>query len=211
MIDKREGLSKMKNVLTMKNLLFILALFVANVLLANERLPEIVFNNVPMEKKVSIVIEGLLESHTIEVMDEQNVRLVRMETGGAKKFAKLLNLKHLPNDTYFIVVTNSLRKVIQPIILSDAGAVIDEYKSRTHYRPYIDIKESFVDISLFNGRIATVEINIFDDNGHSIYSEIFKHVLTVGRRYQLKDLPRGNYVISVKTEEDIYTKKFEIL
>ncbi|MCG8332398.1 MAG: hypothetical protein MI974_32230 [Chitinophagales bacterium] len=195
----------------MKNLLFILALFVANVLLANERLPEIVFNNVPMEKKVSIVIEGLMESHTIEVMDEQNVRLIRMETGDAKKFAKLLNLKYLPNDTYFIVVTNSLRKIIQPITLSDTGAVIDEYKSRTHYRPYIDIKESFVDISLFNGRIATVEVNIFDDNGQSIYTEIFEHVLTVGRRYQLKDLPRGDYVISVKTEEDVHTKKFEIL
>lgn len=195
----------------MKNLLFFFSLLTANVLFANERLPEIVFNNVPTEKKVSIVIEGLLENHTIEIMDEQNVRLVRMETGNMEKFAKLLNLKHLPNGTYAIVVTNSLRKVVQPIILSDGGAIIDEYKSKTYYRPYIDIEESFVDVSLFNGRIATVEVNILDDNGHRIYTEKFEDVLTVERRYQFEKLPRGNYVISVRTEEGIHTKKFEVL
>ena len=195
----------------MKNLLFILALFASNVLFANERLPEIVFNNVPTEKKVSIVIEGLLENHTIEIMDEQNIRLLRMETGDVEKFAKLINLKHLPNGTYSVVVTNSLRKVVQPILLSDAGAIIDEYRSKTYYRPYIDINESFVDVSLFNGRVATVEVNILDDNRQSIYTEKFEDVLTVERRYQFDKLPRGKYAISVRTEEGIHTKRFEVL
>jgi hypothetical protein len=170
--------------------------------------PTVRIDGIPTEKKLSVVISELKESHTIKLTDLSAMVLMEVETGANTKFAKLLNLTSLPDGTYHIVVEGSQRKMVQPIVLSKTGVSIDDYRKRIYYKPYVNITDTFIDVSLYNGRIATVSIAILNKYDEVVYEETLENIITVQRRYDMEDLPFGKYTIKVATQDDTYSQTF---
>lgn len=171
---------------------------------------DIVLEAVPTEKKLSIVIADLKEEHTVTIQDQEGVQLLEERTHEMKKYAKLLNLNNLPTGSYYVVIENSTRKTVQPIILSEKGVEVPEQRRKIYYKPVVTTKDGQVDISLFNGRITTVKVNIVDSRGETIVEEVFSNVITVQRRYMFDYLPFGRYTVRVSTPEQTYLDNFDV-
>jgi hypothetical protein len=201
--------------IVMKNVVLILTLILGvsavNTLLATDSsFPDVKMKGIPAERKVSLVLEGLKENHTIMLQDANAVVLMKASTGEHRTYAKVLNLKNLPNGTYYVVIDSELKKMVQPISLQDNGVQVYENRSRTYYKPFIKVHEGYIDLSLFNGRLADVAVTIYNNKGREVFTETFENILTVERRYQMKKFANGKYTMKVKTPQDTYFKQFVI-
>ena len=183
---------------------------VASMAMANDVLPSITLKNIPAEKKISLFIEGLNEEAKILLTDIDGQVLLSQETNGEKEFAKVFNLNQLPRGEYFITVRTSLKEVVQPISLTGTEVLVNTEKKREFFTPVIRAEDDFVDVSLFNGRIGDVTINILDSNNEQVFQEKLENVLVVEKRYRLDKLPWGRYTIEVVTPSKSYRKPFEV-
>ncbi|MCB9265822.1 MAG: T9SS type A sorting domain-containing protein [Lewinellaceae bacterium] len=183
---------------------------VASMAMANDVLPSITLKNIPAEKKISLFIEGLNEEAKILLTDIDGQVLLSQETNGEKEFARVFNLNQLPRGEYFITVRTSLKEVVQPISLTGTEVLVNTEKKREFFTPVIRAEDDFVDVSLFNGRIGDVTINILDSNNEQVFQEKLENVLVVEKRYRLDKLPWGRYTIEVVTPSKSYRKPFEV-
>ena len=183
---------------------------VASMAMANDALPSITLKNIPAEKKISLFIEGLNEEAKILLTDIDGQVLLSQETNGEKEFARVFNLNQLPRGEYFITVRTSLKEVVQPISLTGTEVLVNTEKKREFFTPVIRAEDDFVDVSLFNGRIGDVTINILDSNNEQVFQEKLENVLVVEKRYRLDKLPWGRYTIEVVTPSKSYRKPFEV-
>ena len=183
---------------------------VASMAMANDVLPSITLKNIPAEKKISLFIEGLNEEAKILLTDIDGQVLLSQETNGEKEFARVFNLNQLPRGEYFITVRTSLKEVVQPISLTGTEVLVNTEKKREFFTPVIRAEDDFVDVSLFNGRIGDVTVNILDSNNEQVFQEKLENVLVVEKRYRLDKLPWGRYTIEVVTPSKSYRKPFEV-
>lgn len=183
---------------------------VTSMAMASGYLPSITLKNVPSEKKFSLSIEGLKETAEITLTDLNGQVLLSQKTEGLKNFAKVFNLSQLPSGNYFLTVSTSLRETVQPITLTDSEVLVDYSKKREFFSPVIRAEKGHVDVSLFNGRIGDVTVEILDNNGDTIFREKLENVLVVEKRYQLDKLPWGVYSIEVRTPAKTYYKNFDV-
>lgn len=194
-------------------LLAALVLAITSVAMANHYLPAITLKNIPAEKKFSLSIEGLNESENVAIVltDINGQVLLREEAKGGKQFAKIFNLNQLPAGEYFISIRTSLQETVQPISLTQAEVLVDTGKRKEFFSPVIKVANSdHVDVSLFNGRLADVKVNILDYQNRPVFQEKLENVLLVQKRYRLDKLPWGQYTIEVVTPTHTYSKSFNI-
>ena len=136
--------------------------------------------------------------------------LLSQDTEGKKAFAKVFNLSELPSGDYFLTVRTSLRETVQPIALTKTEVLVYPERKREFYSPVIRVEKQHVDVSLFNGRIGNVTVNILDNNNAQVFQEKLENVLVVEKRYNLNQLPWGRYTIEVVTESNTYYKAFSV-
>lgn len=190
--------------------LTILLLSVTSVVAATDYLPSITLKNIPAEKKFSLSIDGLKETAEIILTDIDGQVLLSQDTEGKKAFAKVFNLGELPSGDYFLTVRTSLRETVQPIALTKTEVLVYPERKREFYSPVIRVEKQHVDVSLFNGRIGNVTVNILDNNNAQVFQEKLENVLVVEKRYNLNQLPWGRYTIEVVTESNTYYKAFSV-
>ena len=190
--------------------LTILLLSVTSMMAANDNLPSITLKNIPAEKKFSLSIDGLKETAEIILTDIDGQVLLSQDTEGKKAFAKVFNLSELPSGDYFLTVRTSLRETVQPIALTKTEVLVYPERKREFYSPVIRVEKQHVDVSLFNGRIGNVTVNILDNSNEQVFQEKLENVLVVEKRYNLNQLPWGRYTIEVVTESNTYYKAFSV-
>lgn len=180
--------------------------FAGNTLLS---FPVITVKDVPAEKKFSVNIEGLREVAVLELKDANEEVLLRNEVN-KDAFAKVFNLEQLPEGTYYLYITTSLKETVQPIVLKETGAYVDPSKQKEYYVPFINVKDQYIDLSLYNSKIGDVMITIVNKDGAELLRENLENVLVIERRYRLDDLPFGNYLFQVKTAHKTYYQDFKV-
>ena len=190
--------------------LTILLLSVTSMMAANDNLPSITLKNIPAEKKFSLSIDGLKETAEIILTDIDGQVLLSQDTEGKKAFAKVFNLSELPSGDYFLTVRTSLRETVQPIALTKTEVLVYPERKREFYSPVIRVEKQHVDVSLFNGRIGNVTVNILDNNNAQVFQEKLENVLVVEKRYNLNQLPWGRYTIEVVTDSNTFYKAFSV-
>ena len=196
----------MKKIIQLSILLF----SITSLAMANDNLPSITLKNIPAEKKFSLSIEGLKGRAGITLTDISGQVLLSQETEGEKEFAKVFNLSQLPAGEYFLTVSTSLRETVQPITLTETEVLVDYNKKREFFSPVIQVKGEHIDVSMFNGRIGNVTINILDHNNEPVFQEKLENVLVVEKRYNLDQLHWGRYSIEVITPSKTYNKAFQV-
>ena len=202
--------------MTMKKSVFQLALllFAAGNLLAStaEKLPQINFSPIPAEQKFSLTINNLKEAASITLHDGANGAILLTATAPkGQNFAKIFNLSQLPVGDYYVKITTSLQRTVQPIQLTKHGVIVDHANTKKSFAPVFRIADGkHVDISYFTGKITEVKVAIFDDNGKEVFSEDLENVYLVEKRYSLKQLLWGKYSIQVRTADEVYARTFEL-
>lgn len=201
----------LKNPMTMKKLAITMAavLFTAMNTWAAD-LPKVSFSTIPTEPKFSMTINGLKEDASIALRDTEGIILLEEQTEGKGNYSKVYNLSNLPEGTYYMSIKTSLKKTVQPIKLTAYGVEIDTGRRKEFYAPIIRAQEGQVDVSLYNGTAADVQITIFGNGQEVIYEEKLENVVLVEKRYSTERLPRGQYNFVINTPENIYNETFRV-
>lgn len=199
----------------MKNLkkAFILSAFFALVMhtqLTAADVPTITIRTTGFAKKVSLVVADLASHATVQLKDLQGNILLDERIKNAAQFAKVFNLEQLPAGTYRLVIITETRETIQPLTLTETGITVDENQREVIYAPAIICKNGFVDVSLLNNRLTTVEVSVFDAAGEKMFTDTQRNVLKVERRYDTSNLPIGNYLVRVSTPYRTYYKDLSV-
>ncbi len=147
-------------------------------------------------KKVSVELEKLSTTATITLEDADGNVLIEEKASG-KSFAKTFNLNKLEEGEYRLVVNAGLIETIQPLTLTDAVLVLDETKRQEVYAPVINVGDDYVDLSFLNKRMGNVYVVFLNSNEEVVYQENISNALKVEKRYNLSQLPKGDYSVKV--------------
>ncbi|MEQ8703232.1 MAG: PPC domain-containing protein [Phaeodactylibacter sp.] len=201
----------MKKLITVSMAIYFL-MSTATAALATDYMPFIKISAIPSEKKFALTITNLKENAEISLRDgESGTLLVSDKASARQPFAKIFNLDNLEPGKYYISVKTSMQEIVQPLNLTKYGVEADPNKVRKFYAPIFKVHSNqFVDVSYFAGKLDDVIVTIFDNNGSSVYKERLDNVLLVEKRYDMDTLPWGRYTIQVETEDNVYSKEFDV-
>ena len=199
-----KGMKKM--IITHSMNVLLLLLLTVPVLANGGDAPRVQFNHIESTKKVSLVLEGLSSEAEIEVRANDGAILMAERLRGQASVERLLNLEALPAGRYLIVVATPLRDILQPVVISPEGMVLNQGLRRTYFAPAIRTHDRSVDVTLLNGRVANVELTLLNNRGEAVYQEEMGNVVQVQKRLNLDQLPRGLYTLKVRTPYKAYYK-----
>lgn len=188
----------------------LLALFAVSPLLAGNDVPTITITPTGFAKKFSLVIENLAGKATVRLRAANGEVLAQEDVDGTVYFAKIFNLEQLPAGEYQVSIATDTRETVQPLYINDKGVVLDLAARHELFVPTINVKADHIDVSLFNNRIASVEVKIIDDKGDVIFSDEAANIIKLERRYNTAKLAKGNYIFSVSMPSRTYYKEFSV-
>lgn len=194
----------------MKVFATVLTVFIAATAVFGADAPEVSFVPIPAEKKFSLSINNLKEEAKIRLQDEEGIILLEEQIQEEGSYSKIYNLNNLPEGTYYMSIRTRTKETVQPLQLTEQGVNVDVNKRKSFFSPVIRSTNDHVDISLYNGKIADVKVSILDAGRDVVYEESLENVLLVQKRYSTKKLKWGNYIMLVKTPNDVYQHAFEV-
>lgn len=200
----------MKDLKKMLFLSALLALFAVTPMLAGNDVPTITITPTGFAKKFSLVIENLAGKATVRLRAANGEVLAQEDVDGTVYFAKIFNLEQLPAGEYQVSIATDTRETVQPLHITDKSVVLDLAARHELFVPTINVKADFIDVSLFNNRIASVEVKIINDNGDTIFSDEAANIIKLERRYNTAKLAKGNYILSVTMPGRTYYKEFSV-
>lgn len=193
-----------------KFLMSTIALLIATVAVFGASAPEVTFMPIPAEKKFSMTINDLREPAKIKLQDESGIILLQEQAKTTGNYSKVYNLSNLPNGTYFMSIRTSTKETVQPVKLTTRGVEVDKSKRKDFFSPVIRSTEDHVDVSLYNGKIADVNVSILDAGQNVVFEESLENVILVQKRYSTKKLMWGSYTMVIETANDVYRSEFQV-
>jgi len=183
--------------------------FVANSLTA-ATFPSIEITKANYEKKISFSAEGISGEVSLNLLDNEGLTLFTHSSTGQSTFGKVLNMKALPDGQYVIEFITATQEILQPFTIQSDRIQLFTEDQITRFVPTVKKSERFIDVSLLNNQIATVEIEINRADGSLVYEEEVKNVLKVQRRYDMSKMEAGLYRVKITTPAKTYFKEVEL-
>lgn len=184
----------------------IATLFVSVVTMsANEVVPTVNIDKVGYEKKISVIVENLLTTATVQITTD-NGTVLEKETSKDGRFAKIFNLEQLATGDYSVVITMGHKEIEQPFTIKKDELIVKHNERDEYFIPTVNINEAALDVMMLNNRLTDVDLTILDTNGKTIFQDTMKNVIKVERRYDLNSLRNGRYMVEVKTPRKTYYK-----
>lgn len=201
----------------MRNLVrnFILVLVVAigstSMLLASVVDPVISVVSIDNAKAIDLHLRNTAKKNfVVEIKDQfGEILLTRKMKNNSENISQRYNLKNLPDGVYYISISNDLQKTIQTIQIADNQVIVKEDNSKKYYRPTISVTETSLDVNmlLLDNRASLI---IQDKIGDIAYATSFENESSINKRFNLSDLPKGDYTIIIRTEEQTFTEDIEL-
>ncbi len=183
--------------------------FVANSLTA-ATFPSIEITKANYEKKISFSAKGISGEVTLNLLDNKGYTLFTQSSTGQATFGKIMDMEALPDGKYLIEFVTATQEVLQPFVIESDRIRLFTEDQITRFVPTVKASEQFIDVSLLNNQIATVEVEINRDNGTLVYEEQVKNVLKVQRRYDMSKMGAGLYRVKITTPAKIYFREVQL-
>lgn len=183
--------------------------FAANILTA-ATFPSIEITKANYEKKISFSAAGLSGEATLNLLDNEGLTLYTQSSTGQSAFGKILDMKALPDGKYVIEFVTATQEILQPFTIQSDRIQLFTADQITRFVPTVKTSERFIDVSLLNNQIATVEIEINRANGSLVYEEEVKNVLKVQRRYDMSKMEAGLYRVKITTPAKTYFREVQL-
>ncbi len=144
----------------------------------------------------------------IEDQDGQILFIEALEKGthAAKKY----NMSNLPEGEYFLYLEDEMSLKLQPVVLKPAGLVVEPAKRTEVFKPIVTMNEGKMDFSLLHLSGQPVSIEILNAQGDVLYNEPKAESGSIQRRFDLTNLPAGDYSVAVRTDDNTFYKKVSI-
>lgn len=120
---------------------------------------------------------------------------------------RVINLEKLAAGNYIMELSDEMKIISTPVTVRresiDLGADVMTYK------PAIQQRGSQVALNFFNAG-TDVTVNIVNSIGETLFTENFNDKNTIGRSYNLANLPGGKYVISIYSAGRYFEKQVSL-
>ncbi|MEP7323170.1 MAG: hypothetical protein ABI761_14690 [Saprospiraceae bacterium] len=121
------------------------------------------------------------------------------------RYSTRYNLKNVPDGTYLLQLEDDQKIRIQH--LQVAHEMLYSTGIITVYKPHLIINPDHVDMNLMT-QGQSAEVSILDADSKEVFSEKINDEVSVTRRYNVNQLPEGEYSFVVKIADQLFTKSF---
>lgn len=147
---------------------------------------------------------------TIKVKDEAGYVFFTEKVKGNVSYAKKYDLSALPAGTYLFTLADPIKEVIQPVLITETEVKVNPDDRKSVFQPYIRNEGRRLDVSLLLGSTEDVTLSILDSFDRIVYEEVLENSLNIQKRFQLKRLPRGEYLVKLVTPYKVFHKWISI-
>lgn len=190
---------------TMARLALLLVWFVLPLALqGRDDNPYISIHAVGEEKKVSLVLKNLKAPATVRLESTRGILLEEEVT--KEEYAKVFNLNELEDGNYKLVILTGVRETEQPIAITRTGLSMNINERQEFFTPTLRMHDQLLDLSMLNNHLTSFTLQLEDAEGNLVFEDVVRNVVKVEKRYNLSQLPDGEYTVIMKVGEKFYTK-----
>jgi hypothetical protein len=161
-------------------------------------------------KMVRVTISGHQQPANILVTDYRQQIVLEVKAPSKQPFSKILDLSKLPSGTFFLSINTENKETLQPLGITPADVVLYEGRKMEFYAPTFKLKERQLDINWFNTQLSQFDISLSEWNGAAIFSKQLNNVIRVEKRFDLSKLPKGSYILTLKTPRKSWSHTIDL-
>lgn len=124
-------------------------------------------------------------------------------------YTKSFNLKNLDEGTYFINVNNKEQSVVYTLVLEADGINILN-KEMVKKPSVFDTNGNKVNLNLNNNDLTKVAIEVINQDHAKLYKEVLTGKKTIDMTFNFESAVQGEYTISVKDGNEVYTQEINV-
>ena len=160
------------------------------------------------QKVLSINLDQIKKDETVRILIENDENTVIYDETliGANVYARHYDLSSLANGEYNLVVEKANIKVIQHLRMHRKGINIAETPNKVIFRPAISQTGDLLKLQMTLDQPGKIKVAIVDSEMNTVFTEKYRLVATLGKVYNLTELPEGTYTLLVTTPDGQYTQ-----
>lgn len=140
---------------------------------------------------------------SVSILDDDEHVLYSETASDVQKFTKKFNLWKLEEGKYTLKVVQNKFRTIQPFEVTAKNVVVNESAKKVNFEPLFKFKESKLEV-LVPLSESTVYISILDKSGNVLFEEKNENAPSFRKKYDLKNLPKGEYLVEVTFEGESF-------
>jgi len=163
----------------------------------------------PESKKVTVTQIGVVRDWTAKIRNTTGDILLNEYFNGNKNPGKVFNLENVEPGLYTLTLMDERGEQDSEIEITEEGVICGE-KTSFFPAPNIRFEDQKLDVSFLNQAKEDVQITIRNNRGDVVFQEEIGESYLLEKRYDLKELARGNYQLVVQTSRKSYYKDLAI-
>lgn len=184
----------------MKSALITLLFFLTLQLTASVNPIDLVILDDPTSRTLILRTTTEVEQQTkIRLSDADGLTLYTTRLDSGDYLNVRLKLAALPAGTYTLDVSDEQGRTVQPIDITGQGVIADPALATRTFFPRVDLRDKLLTINYLNPAGKQVDIRLEDRQGNKVIFDRLPGENTVQRAYSLKNLPSGDYFVTVST------------
>ena len=161
------------------------------------------------ESVLHLYMDSLDQTAKFTIYDAGRYALYSETSEQLMDYRKRFDLSKLPEGRYTFEIEHGKKIKIYAFTVEDNHVEISD-KIAEVYKPTILFEDDLLGISLLNPNAKDVTITLVDANGRSLITEKMEEKQMVAIRYNLSQLPMGNYQVVVKTDGRTYLHDLDL-
>ena len=157
-------------------------------------------NITAIENSKTVVVtltNNALSEMTVALEDAFGENFATDKVKPSAHFAKRYNLSQLEAGKYRLVVTKNLVKTIQPFELTNRNIILNELERKDKFLPTVIQRDKKLDVNVLLGNYSNIIVKMYNNEGVKTFEDKHYVVLTLNKRYDLSQIPKGTYVVEV--------------
>lgn len=144
----------------------------------------------------------------VQIKDQRGFVLHEEELSQQQAKNRRYDLRNLPAGNYVMIVDFDNQIKVQPIIKSNTAIEVDNDLAETVIKPSLNYSNGLLDANFFAGAATAVDVKIQDNEGLVVYQEHQALDSPFHKRYNLTQLPFGEYTFYFKVNYGIAQLNF---
>ncbi len=165
-----------------------------------------------VEKQKSFILSMTqlgVDAVNVKLENADGEQLTGENVKGADVFRKKYNMSNLAEGTYYLTLTKSNIRTVQPIVVTDRAVEIVETGAQTQFTPTFNMTADHkIDVNAMFAGYVQAQVKIYDNTNTVVFEKTLNDVFTLHQRFNVSALQPGAYTMQVSTPTESYYYSF---
>lgn len=166
---------------------------------------------VTVDSSQTLVVEinKNLQKASLTIQDEQGNIFFKDGLMDTMSYRKSLNLKELPEGTYYVKFENGYNIFTEVVVKSQEGLQLKEGTRKVLFKPSFRLDEKKLRVLFTNPEEKFTRLEICDASGE-IVGLVKSSSATIQKTLDFSQVPAGNYFVRIKSGDETFKNEFYI-